>query len=98
MDNVRNLIQPPEEYVKYLKILDSLFVKYFNKACEMKKISKYIHKKLKNIPPYKCCENFDIDILLKIFIKTRLFFAIKFFNRDISKPEFRNKILKISNQ
>lgn len=91
-----NLVRPPDDFVTYVKKLNNEFVKHFDSCCHVIGISKVLYEYLKQIPQYKCCNNFRNEDFLHLFIRIRIYFVLKFFNRDIKTHNFKNKVLKVS--
>lgn len=91
-----NLIRPPDEFILYIEELNKEFNKHFDRCCHMVGLSKYLYEYLKLVPQYKCCENMNNEDFLNVFIRTKIYFTLKFFNRDAAIPNLRNKFLKVS--
>lgn len=90
------LIKPPEEFMKYIDELNNEFFKYFDSYCHLDNLSKHLYERLKCINPYKCCTQMNVENFIYLFIRTRIYFVLKFFNREASVPNLRKKMLKVS--
>lgn len=88
-------VRPSEDIVTYVEQLNAKFIKHFDYCCHIVGIPKYLYKYLIQIRQYKCCENMDIDEFVDLFIRVRIYFVLKFFNREVAIPNLRYKVLKL---
>lgn len=91
-----NLIKPPQGFLDYLKEIEIIFVREFDSICHRIGVGQLLFDKMKHVSPYKCCNKSDSNANLALYIRIRIFFALKFFNRNLSRPHYKTKILCVS--
>ena len=78
-------------YLQYIKNLEDLFVKDFTMFTKHNAIGETILSKLQDVPvPFTHCTEFPLQYLLKLFLRMRIYYTIKFANREFSARK-RNK-------
>lgn len=92
-----NLECPPKEFISYIEQLNEEFSKHFDNCCHIGGVSKFLYERLICVSNYKCCENMSTEKFIYLFIRVRIYFILKFFNRDAAVPNLRKKVLKLSN-
>lgn len=90
-----HLTMPPNEFVAYLKILENKFVEGFNNLVTDTSLGKKLLETLSSVPPYKCCPLGNSEFLLHLFLRVRIYFVIKFYNREIKDSNNKNKLLSV---
>ncbi len=91
-----NLVKPPQEFVAFVKVLETKFLEEFDSNCHKIGIGDILFNEMKDVRPFLCCENCDPKIVIALFIRIRIYFVIKFLNKELSVPNFKNKILCVS--
>lgn len=74
---------PSENFVKYIYNLEKKFTSVFEIACKSKGISFALFNHLKSIEFTHPCSNFPKLHVLKLFIRLKIFYCMKYTNRDI---------------
>ena len=90
------LLVPTTPYLGYIIKLEDIFVKEFSMYTKSDGIGENILTKLKSVPvPFNHCSDFPLLHLQKLFLRMRIYYSIKFANRDISsskkKKDKKNK-------
>eukprot|EP00795_Rhopilema_esculentum_P011123 gene11123-20003_t len=85
------LIAPSQDMILYTTMIEDKFVDYFN---TLNKTVGICHELLTclnqaelNVP----CGNFDKDYLLRLFIRMRIYYTLKFANQDLAAPTSKKK-------
>lgn len=84
-----NLKTPPTAFYSYIKKLDVTFCDLFPKIAVEAQVGQNIKKELEKIPFTPPCTEFPMNYLLNLFTRVRIFYTLKFLNRN-----FRNKARK----
>ena len=84
--------------LEYVTQLEDLFISSFSVYTKSSCIGKTILAKLKSSPvAFKTCPDFPLDYLLKLFLRMRIYYSLKFANRDfISTKKKDRKYIKIT--
>jgi len=86
------LIAPSAPYLQYIKNLEDLFVKDFSMFTKHNAIGKTILSKLQGVAvPFTHCTEFPLQYLLKLFLRMRIYYTIKFANREFSASKKKKK-------
>ena len=77
------LLAPAAPYLQYIKNLEDVFVKDFSMFTKHNAIGKTILSKLQGVPvPFTHCTEFPLQYLLKLFLRVRIYYTIRFANRE----------------
>lgn len=91
-----NLLAPPSEFVEYIREIEDQFCILFYDCCYVKGVANHLSNIIRPNSQYICCENLREHYLLHYFIRIRIYFILKFWNRNLSDPSFRNKMLTVA--
>ena len=79
------LLAPATSYLQYVIQLEDLFVKDFSMYTKSVGVGKSILMKLQDVPvSFQHCPEFPFQYLLKLFLRMRIYYSIKFANRNLS--------------
>ena len=79
------LLAPATSYLQYVIQLEDLFVKDFSMYTKSVGVGKSILVKLQDVPvSFQHCPEFPFQYLLKLFLRLRIYYSIKFANRNLS--------------
>ena len=92
------LVKPPQGSVDYYKALESKFIDLFNKNCHRHGLRQILFDELFQERPFLCCSKVKHEDVLNLYIRIRIYFIIKYFNRRIKEPNFKHKLLCVSHQ
>ncbi len=84
------LITPSDKFVSYVTSLEATFVVEFEKNVSKLQIGKYLLSTLTPISSLKCV-HFPSLYLLKLFIRMRIHYALKFGNRELRTAKKKNR-------
>ena len=89
---------PTSSYLDYVIKLEDVFTEKFSILTKTSGSGASILKIIKSVPvPFKCCSEFPLEYLQKLFIRMQIFYTLKFANRDFSCSKPRNrKYIKIT--
>ncbi len=96
------LIAPTKPYLEYVIKLEDIFVRDFSAYTKCDGIMKTILIQLQSVPvPFTQCSEFPRNHLLKLYLKMRIYYCIKFANRDLStskgkKAKKSKKYIKVA--
>lgn len=93
------LLAPTAPYLQYIKQLEDMFVKDFSMYTKSDGIGKSILTKLQCVPvSFQHCPEFPFQYLLKLFLRMRIYYSLKFANRDFSscKKKKSKKYIKVT--
>ena len=78
--------------------LEDVFFKNFLIYTKSLTVGKDIHLLLNQIPlPFKCCDEFPLEFMRKLFLRLRIYYCLKFANRELSSTKKKNrKYLKVA--
>lgn len=80
----------------FIESLEKELCAHFNQNLPACDIGEKLLEKLANTSNYQCCPNFNKQEITKLYIRTRIFYAIKYFNRDIKSKGGRDKFFSVS--
>lgn len=92
MDLYGNLQMPHNTFISFISSLELLFQKYFEKYVitnfikEMYNICKHINYK-------HPCSKFPTEYVIKLFLRMKLYYALKNINRNFKSGTNKNKLL-----
>lgn len=89
--NYGNLTVPPDQFVNYINELDNIFISEF----PIISVKNNVGKELSNVPFDHPCPDFDIDFLKKLYIRLRIFHALKTLNKNVLSAPRKNRKLDI---
>lgn len=84
---------PPLDIVEFIINLENIFVENFNNIACQNRVGKKLKDLFKNITFTHPCKNFPCEYFVSLYIRVRIYFTIKFANRDI-KDQIREKKIK----
>ena len=89
---------PSASFLKYIVELEAIFVKNFSIFTKSSSVGGDILKLLKTEPaPFQYCDKFPLDYLQKLFLRMRIYYSLKFANRDLRTTKRKDrKYLKVS--
>jgi hypothetical protein len=94
-----NLQMPHQHFYNYICFLEDEFVKYFENTLLLNsEITRSLYSKIFPKIVYKSeCPNFPLDYSLKLDLHMRVYYALKYYNRNINCPTLKNrKLLNVS--
>jgi hypothetical protein len=92
-----NLFVSTSTFYNYLMTCDAIFSEYFAIHAADNNIVTNLCEKLKCIQLQGVCSNYPKDAILKSFAKLRIYYTLKYSNRDfVSYPKKQRKLLKIN--
>lgn len=86
---------PSEQFINFIYNLEKQFVSHFDDICITTGISHSFLKIFKTIPLNHPCSDFPLLYILKLFIRLRIFYTIKYANRDLKNKKQDKKNRKI---
>ena len=96
------LLAPTKSYLDYVIQLEDIFVRDFATYTKCSGIRKKILAELQSVTvPFTLCPEFQLEYLLKLFLRMRIYYSIKFANRELStnkskKPKKSKKYIKVT--
>lgn len=84
---------PVTNFIKYVERLEDEFFDNFDPTC--KAIQQDLFDKLNAVQEYACCEHFNKEYLINLFIRVRIYYILKFNNSEIKEDPKRAKCLSI---
>ena len=93
------LVLPSQLFLDFVLHLEDMFVQQFSLYTTSTLVGAHLLKSLQGVPfAFKCCQAFPMDYLLKLFLRMRIYYAIKFENRRLSSPSKRKckKYIKVA--
>lgn len=93
--NYGGLRVPSASFVEYMYKLEKIFVSMFPQVCLGKNISHIYFSEMKKIFFLYNCPEFLSDYVIKLFIRLKIFYSVKYANKDI-KGKRRQKNTKIA--
>lgn len=94
------LMMPAKPFVEFISSLEDILMKNV-KSVAIGKIGSQLFNLLRSVPFQHPCPNFPLDYLLKLFIRMRTFYIVKYANRNFRmdalniKRTNRNRKLQI---
>jgi len=84
---------PPHTFLNYINELDNIFTENFSTLAIEDKVGWKIKNLIDNIPFTHPCPNFDIEFLKSLFVRLRIYHAIKKLNKNLlSAPRKYRKL------
>ena len=96
---IGGLHAPSASFLKYIVELEAIFFKNFSIFTKSSSVGADILKLLKKEPvPFKYCEEFPLAYLQKLFLRMRIYYSLKFANRDLrtTKNKKDRKYMKVA--
>ena len=95
------LLAPTKPCLDYVTKLEDQFVRDFSAYTKSEGIRKKILVHPQSVPvPFTVCSEFQLDYLLKLFLRMRIYYSIKFAKRDLStgskKAKKSKKYIKVA--
>ena len=91
------LVSPSSQMLAYVTILEDKFVTYFSSLKKSVGIGNDVLHQLKQIGFIAPCNKFYHDYLLRLFIRMRIYYSLKYINRDLASSKRKNmKLVKVS--
>ena len=90
------LVMPSDSFIDYVKNIEALFVTLLTNNVNRLGIGQYL---LSALPKFVLpqCQGFPSTFLLKLFVRMRIHFALKFYNRELYSNKKKNrKLFKVS--
>ncbi|XP_076650543.1 kelch-like protein 10 isoform X1 [Halictus rubicundus] len=87
----KDLRVPSKQFVHFLYTLEQIFMKIYEEVIIEQGISHNYLQKMIQIPLYHPCSNFSQLYLVKLFIRLRIFYSLKYVNKDsrINKSNYK---------
>lgn len=89
-------MNPHKEFVAFVKSLETKCLEEFDSICHKIGIRDILFNERYYALFVLCCESCDSIIVKACFIRIRMYFLTKFFNKEIIVPNFKNKSLCFS--
>lgn len=93
--NYGKLNVPPDSFFNYIKKLDDIFMTNFTTIAIQNNVGKKMNNLIDNVPFIHPCESFNFDFLKNLYIRLRIYHAIKKINRDLLTTPRKNRKLNI---
>ena len=92
------LTAPSEIMLTYITSLEDLFVTYFKSLKQTKNVAADLIKRLQKVELNIPCANFDKNFLVKLFVRMRIYYCLKFENQNLGKSKKRKnrKYIKVA--
>ena len=92
------LVVPSVAMINFPTALEDEFVQFFSNLTKVFDIAKDLLNKLLSIHLNIECQDFDKEFLLMLFIRTRIYYCLKFENRQLatSKKRRNKKFIKVT--
>jgi len=90
-----NLLMPPDIFYNYINQLDSIFIVNFPILAVENNVGIKLKNFIDNVPFNHPCPNFNIEYLKLLYIRFRIFYAIKTLNQNLLSVPRKNKKLTI---
>ena len=89
---------PTNCFLDYVMKLEDVFFKNFSIYTKSLTVGKDILMLLNRVPlPFKCCDEFPLEFLQKLFLRLRIYYSLKFANREFANTKKKNrKYLKVA--
>lgn len=85
---------PPEEFVHFIFKLERAFNENFDKFCNGKGVSNKLYKLIEDIDFYHPCTSFPKTYVKKLFIRMKIFYTLKYNNRDLKSNKTDKKSIR----
>lgn len=92
------LLNPTAHFLQYVEVLEDTFIANFSIYTKSDGIGKSILSKLEQVSaPFHCCEKFPKVFMQKLFLRMRIYYALKFANREFKQTKKKNrKYIKVT--
>ena len=90
---------PPIYFLDYVTQMEDVFIASFSVFCKSSSVAKHILAKLNDVSTKSvlACDDFPLDYLRKVFLRMRIYYCLKFPNRDFASCKLKNrKYIKVS--
>lgn len=91
-----NLKTAPDDFVGYILELEKLFVDNFNDLLNLPNIGANLKFKFEQVAFSHPCSKFPINYLLSLYTRLRIYYTIKYANRDIKSKKISKLNPKLS--
>jgi len=93
LTNFGNLNVPLDSFFNYINELDNIFITNFPTLVIEDNVLMKLKNLMDNVPFTHPCSNFKLDFLNSLYLRLRIFHAIKKINRDLlSAPREHSKL------
>lgn len=92
------LRSPGESFLYYIYSLEKIFSTMFDDICTKTGISHIYLEKMKNVSFCHPCPDFPLLYVIKLFIRLKIFYSVKFANKDITsckRGDMKNRKIQI---
>lgn len=89
-DTFGNLKSPNDSFFQYLGSCENVFTANFKNLALQPNVGIQLKNKVFNVPLLHPCDEFPKEYFASLFVRTRIFYTIKFLNRDISLQRSSN--------
>ena len=96
-NNDIELMSAPINFINYISKLDIVFKENFNDNCHKKGIASLIIEEIKKLDFYKCCVNCPHNFIISLFVRVRIYLALREFNSLLCDVNSKPKFLSVSN-
>lgn len=93
--NYGNLNVPPDSFINYINELDDVFITNFPTIAIENNVGKKMKNLIDNVPFTHPCKSFSFDFLKNLYIRLRIYHAIKKINRELLTTPRKNRKLNI---
>ena len=91
------LVAPSQEVLTYANKIEDQFIAYFSLLNKTVGIWNDILQCLKKIELHVPCQEFDQEYLLKLFVRMRIYYSLKFANRNLASCKRKKwKFVKVA--
>lgn len=84
-DAFGNLKSPETSFFQFLGACEKVFVENFKNLCILPNVGIRLREIILNIPFAHPCTSFPKQYFASLFVRTRIFYTLKFLNRDVLK-------------
>lgn len=96
-DTFGNLKTPAVNFYAYIQLLEDIFTEKVLICLSGSNVASSIITFMKDVELIHPCDRFPKEYLVKLFVRMRIFYALKYINRDFkSSPKKNEKLIKIS--
>lgn len=89
--NYSGLVVPSEEMITYANELEDSFLNYLSQINCTVGVGKKLIEIMENIPLNAACEKFNKTFLIKLFIRMRMYYCLKYVNRELVATKRKNR-------
>lgn len=91
-----NLCMPNQNFCEYFNQLENIFVNIFPDSA-IQNVGLKIKERCLNIPFYHPCKDFPSEYFISLFVRVRIYYSIKFINRDFKIQKQNKENYKLKN-